>query len=132
MIKSVDEDISIPLTHVVNLLLESGTVPNAKKCAKVISISKSGNENTFCNYRQISILPAVSKILEKVVANKLLNFINSTNQYYEHQYDFHGGHSTIHAIIHLLIKVDHENDAKHKKLIINGGVSWSKQSVRYY
>jgi hypothetical protein len=116
LIKSVDEGISIPLTHVINLSLVSGIVPNAMKFAKVIPIFKSGNANTFSNYRPISILPVVSKILEKVVANNLVKFINDTNQYYEHQYGFRAGHSTIHPIIHLLNRVAQENDSKDKKL----------------
>jgi len=62
-----------------------------------------------------------------------VKFINSTNQYYEfeHQHDFCAGHSAIHPIIRLLNKVAQENDAKDKKTY-NGGVSWSKQSFRYY
>jgi hypothetical protein len=116
LIKSVDEGISIPLTHVINLSLVSGIVLNAMKFAKVIPIFKSGNANTFSNYRPISILPVVSNILEKVVANNLVKFINDTNQYYEHQYGFRAGHSTIHPIIHLLNRVAQENDSKDKKI----------------
>jgi len=116
LIKSVDEYISIPLTRVVNLSLASGIVPNAMKFAKVIPIFKSGNVNTISNYRPISILPVVSKLLEKVVANKFAKFINDTNQYYEHQYGFRADNSTIHPIIHLLNRVAQENDTKDKKL----------------
>ena len=57
LIKSVIQYILEPLTFIFNLSLESGTVPDKLKIAKVIPIFKSGNKHHFTNYRPISLLP---------------------------------------------------------------------------
>ncbi len=47
-------------------------------------------------------MPIFSKVLEKVVYNKLISFLETNSVLYKHQYGFRRGHSTIHPIIHLL------------------------------
>ena len=71
--KTIDE-ISIPITHIINQSLYSGLVPDKLKVSKIIPIFKSGNNKHFNNYRPISILPPISKILEKIVCNRLIHF----------------------------------------------------------
>ena len=56
-----------PLLNLLNLSLETGTVPTSLKTAKVIPIFKKGDKSLFDNYRPISLLPAISKIFEKCV-----------------------------------------------------------------
>ena len=108
--------ISEPLTHIVNLSLSTGVFPQDMKIAKVIPIYKSGEKNLLKNYRPISILPAFSKILEKVVATKLMKFLKSSNQLYEHQYGFRPQHSTVHPVLHLLNQITQENDKPTKNV----------------
>ena len=74
LLKSTIDEILIPLTHIINLSMESGTVPEKMKIAKIIPIYKSGEKDLFNNYRPISLLPALSKIMEKIVANRLVNW----------------------------------------------------------
>lgn len=64
-----------PLTHVINLSIESGQFPAPWKQARVIPIFKSGSQDQACNYRPISILPVFSKVLEKIVSNQLMAYI---------------------------------------------------------
>ena len=68
----------------------------------------------------ISILPALAKILEKVMANKLMHYMESNNLFYQHQYGCRPKHSTIHPIIHLLNQIAEENDntTKHLTLLV--------------
>ncbi len=106
---------ALPLTYIINLSLSNGTVPNDLKTAKVIPIFKSGDQSLFNNYRPISILPIFSKILEKIIANKVIKFLESTRQFYEHQYGFRPRHSTIHPVINLLKQIAQENDKPSKK-----------------
>ena len=61
----------------------TGIISNAMKIVKIIPNFKSGNTFSFKNYRPISILPAFSKIIMHFT---LLNFLNSSEQYYKHQY----------------------------------------------
>ena len=125
MKNSIDH-IILPLTHIINQSLATGIVPHDMKIAKVIPIFKSGNKNIFNNYRPISILPAFSKILEKVMANKLMNYMESNNLFYQHQYGFRPKHSTIHPIIHLLNQIAEENDNSTKDLTLSVFIDLSK------
>ena len=94
--------------------------------ANVIPIFKSGNKNIFNNYRPISILPAFSKILEKVMDNKLMNYMESNNLFYQHQYGFRPKHSTIHPIIQLLNQIADENYNTTKDLTLSVFIVLSK------
>ena len=57
----------LPITNLINVSLEQGIVPDAMKLAKVISIYKEKSRESFSNYRPISLLSNLSKVLEKVV-----------------------------------------------------------------
>ena len=96
------------------------------KVARVIPIFKNGEKTSFNNYRPISILPVFSKILEKIVAKKLLSFLESSEQLYQHQYGFRPNHCTTHPIIHLLNQVAMENDKPSKNLTITTLLDLSK------
>ncbi len=67
----------------------------------MLTVFKSGNPASCDNYRPISLLPSVSKILEKLVAIQLTNHIELNNLLYKHQYGFQKGKSTEHNLIHL-------------------------------
>ena len=91
-----------PITHIINRSLATGLVPEKIKEAKVIPIFKSADPSQLKNYRPISLLPAFSKLFEKIMYNKLMSFLNTNNILSNIQYGFRPKHSTIHPIIHLL------------------------------
>ena len=74
IIQETIDEIAIQITHIINQSLASGLVPDKLKISKIIPIFKSGNNKHFNNYRPISILPPISKILEKIVCNRLIIF----------------------------------------------------------
>ena len=88
LLKSTIDEILIPLTHIINISMQSGTVPEKMKIAKIIPIYKSGEKDIFNNYRPISLLPALSKIMDKIVANRLVNYFNRYDLFHKHQYGF--------------------------------------------
>lgn len=65
-IKYVIECIAPALTHIFNLAIQSGQIPDALKRSKVTVIYKGGNKNETTNYRPISVVPIFSKGLEKI------------------------------------------------------------------
>ena len=67
ILKHIGLNIAEPISILINTSITNGTVPELMKTAKVIPIYKSKARDDFSNYRQISILPTVSKILEKIV-----------------------------------------------------------------
>jgi hypothetical protein len=91
-----------PITHIVNLTLESGIFPTDLKCAKVVPIHKSGDPCLLNNYRPISLLSSFSKIFERIMYNKIMNFLDANDILYRQQYGFRAKHSTIHPVLHLL------------------------------
>ena len=113
LLKEILPIIISPLCHIFNLSLQTGYVPPRFKLAKVIPIFKTGDRDTFNNYRPISLLSSFSKVLEKVVAKQMYAFLYSNNVLYKHQYGFRRGHSTSHVLMHFLLKI---HDALHKNV----------------
>ncbi|XP_065650966.1 uncharacterized protein LOC136079171 [Hydra vulgaris] len=104
IIKSISF-IKIPLLHIFNLSLKHGVFPENLKCAKVTPIYKTGDPSDVSNYRPISILTCFSKILERVMYNRLFSFLTNNKILYDKQFGFKSGHSTDHVIIHLVHEI---------------------------
>ena len=99
-----------PLTFLINFSLRSGVFPSELKLARVVPIFKAGDSSALTNYRQISVLTFFAKVFEKVVYNKILDFISDHNVLYDHQYGFRKGRSTQHAIITLVDRITKSQD----------------------
>ena len=93
------------VTHLVNLSIKSGTVPSERKQAKVAPLFKSGNKDDLDNYRPISILPILSKILEKTVFHQLHSYLSENSLLSQYQSGFRANHSTQLAITFLTDKI---------------------------
>ena len=76
LLKDSAELIAAPLTHLVNLSLATNIFPADWKNAKIIPVYKSGTHSNLDNYRPISILPVLSKIIEKIVHRQLMSFLD--------------------------------------------------------
>ena len=76
---STIDEIVTPLAHIINQSFNTGIVPGNLKTVKVIPIFKSGDNTVLNNYRPISILPAISKVLEKLVCNRLVGFLEEND-----------------------------------------------------
>ena len=104
IMKSFKSDISYPLVHIFNQSFIHGIVPDQMKIAKVIPIHKKGDHSNFGNYRPISLLPAFSKILEKLVYNRMISFLDQNSILSDSQYGFRKGRSADLAILNRLKK----------------------------
>ena len=76
LIKSIKFDILDSLTLIINQSLVSGVFPDKLKLAKVIALCKKRDSTITDNYRPISLLPTLSKVLEKNVYNKLFSYFS--------------------------------------------------------
>lgn len=94
-----------PLTHIYNLSLESGIFPGKWKIAAVSPIFKNGTKDKPENYRPIALLSIISKILEKIVSNRLVNFLDTHNVISNRQFGFQRGKSTEDAVSLLTNKI---------------------------
>ena len=83
-----------PITDICNLSITSGKFPDSCKLAKLKPIYKKGSLTEASNYRPISLLPLISKVIEKVIHDQTSAFLNSRNLLYNYQSGFRKKHST--------------------------------------
>ncbi|KAL5271628.1 hypothetical protein ACHWQZ_G002041 [Mnemiopsis leidyi] len=80
---------------VINTSFSSGVFPSALKIAKVIPIHKGGSKTEVSNYRPISLLGSMSKVYEKLMHSRVLDFLDKNNSLFENQYGFRPGISSL-------------------------------------
>ena len=83
-----------PLTHIINISINSGYVPTDFKIARVKPLFKKNARTEVGNYRPVSILSVASKILERAVYVQLENYLTQNKILYELQSGFRGSFST--------------------------------------
>lgn len=99
ILKLLKHDISKPLSHIINLSFSSGCFPSLLKISKVIPVFKKGSPQDVSNYRPISLLSNIEKIIEKLMYSRIIKFLNCNNVLFSRQFGFRQGHSTSHALI---------------------------------
>ena len=105
IIKHVLPYILKPLTHIVNLSFKTGVFPNKLKTAKVLPVFKKGDPQTFENYRPISLLSCFAKIIERLMFNRVHDFLEAFHILCKGQYGFRPKHSTELALADALDKL---------------------------
>jgi len=94
--------IAEPISRIYNISVNSGVFPDSLKLAKVIPIFKKGDQKVMSNYRPISLLSNFGKLFEKLIAKRLLNFLNKFHVLSNNQFGFRKHHSTISALINII------------------------------
>lgn len=91
-----------PLTHLINLSLKNGIVPRAWKLARITPLHKGGDPTNVSHYRPISVLPVLSKVLEKVVFQQVIAYLIENDLLCSQQHGFRPKHSTSTAVINVI------------------------------
>ena len=112
VLKAVIECIAQPLVDICNLSFSSAVFPDKLKIAKICPIYKCEDKKIVSNYRPISILSVFSKILEKLMYDRLLCFLDSHQILEASQYGFRRKHSTYMALLDLVDKISCSLDDK--------------------
>ena len=112
IIKRSIGSISSPLTHIINLSITHWIVPDELKIARVVPIFKSGDKALFSNYRPISVIPCFSKFLERIIYNRIINYLNDFNVLCDNQYGFRKNRSPSLALIDLCDKMSSAFDRR--------------------
>ena len=112
VVKKCFGEINEPLKHLFNLPLENGIFPEKMKIAKVIPLFENGDPENITNYRPIAVISCFSKVLEGIMYNRSYKYLFEEKLLYSKQFGFQKGHSTDHAIVHLIDQIyeSFEND----------------------
>lgn len=102
LIKELKDVIISPLTKVINCCINSSTFPDALKLAKVVPIHKNGDIDNVNNYRPISLLPIFSKIVEKILCQQMISYLETNNLFNNSQFGYRSRKSTTAAILEFL------------------------------
>ena len=95
------KDLKTPLSNLVNLSFEYGAFPEILKIPSVTLIYRKDDPLSWDNYRPISVLSNISKIMEK----RLFFFPENNNSLYEFKFGFRNKTSTNNALIHITEKI---------------------------
>ena len=108
VIKILGNELSGPLVNLINEHIRSGTFPAEFKCAKVVPLHKNGGEDNPNNYRPISLLPSISKIFERVLYNRLLDYFTYCNLFFCNQFGFRPKKLAVDALVHITETIRHD------------------------
>ncbi|CAH2094200.1 unnamed protein product [Euphydryas editha] len=106
------------ISYICNLSFSTGVFPIALKRSKICPIYKSGDRNCVDNYRPISILPTLSKIIERVINKRLIKYLETNNLLSTAQFGFRRNKSTSDAVQELIDFTVTNLDSKNKTIAI--------------
>ncbi|KAK3516005.1 hypothetical protein QTP70_000860, partial [Hemibagrus guttatus] len=120
MLQTISPDLLPFITTVINGSLTSGHVPTGFKKARVIPILKKPalDPSDISNYRPVSLLSFLSKILERVVCNQLSDYLMQNNLHDPNQSGFKAAHSTETALLAVTEKLHAARSAKLSSVLI--------------
>ena len=92
------EVLAIPLTRIINASITEGKFPEIWKCGIVTPVLKKGSSKDKTNYRPVSCLSVLSKVLEKIVCSQVTKFLEDNGLLPQNQHGFRAGRSTMTAL----------------------------------
>ena len=102
LLKYVKQELVDGLVIVFNKSSQERCFPEVLKLARVILIHKGGETTDPTNYRPISLSSVFEKLIEKVMLNRILKFLNKNDILYKYQFGFRKNHATTHALTEVI------------------------------
>ena len=112
LLKLLNTSIAYPLSIIFNQSISTGIFPEKMKLAEVIPLYKGKDSDEIINYRPISLLITMSKVIEKLIYQRTISFIEKNDILYNSQYGFRSKRSCEHAIQELIGNVLESKNAK--------------------
>ena len=113
LLKDAAQKVANPIAYFINLTFSTGKIPQEWKEAKVTPVFKFGEKYDVNNYRPISVLPLLSKVMERAIQIQLASFLTENNVLSEHQSGFRKRH-TIQTVVTYLSDFILEHKDKQK------------------
>ena len=98
-IKENTSIMAILLKYAINREIQNSSYPDSLKVIKIIPIYKGGNKNEAKSYRPICITSILAKTYDKILNNRLMNYLESNNLITQHQHAYRKNHSCNTALI---------------------------------
>ena len=114
VLKKAAQVVSPYLKTAFNKCISEGVFPQCMKIAKVVPIFKTGEKNVASNYRPISILGNLSKVLEKIIHKRLMNYLEKFSLLADNQYGFRKKKNSIQAATSLYKTIEGNWESKVK------------------
>lgn len=124
-------NIPLILTAIINLCFISANVPDLWKIAKVRALHKSGCLTNPSNYRPISVLPLISKIMEKIVYKKLFEYLTENKLLSKFQFGFRCAHSCTDALLSIIYDIYKNLNNMDKVCVITIDIRKAFDSVNH-
>ena len=110
LLKDASAMVTKPITAIINASLSQSKVPDEWKAGYVIPSFKKGRKDNVDNYLLISILPAISKLLERVMHTQLVSYLEENHLLSPFQCVFRKQHSTTFAALSFADKIQRNID----------------------
>uniref|UniRef100_A0A1B6FP21 Reverse transcriptase domain-containing protein n=1 Tax=Cuerna arida TaxID=1464854 RepID=A0A1B6FP21_9HEMI len=117
LIKTNFNYLKSPILHIINQSILQGKFPDIYKIGKVVPVYKSGAKNHIINYRPITLLSNISKILEKCIKNQLFKYLIDNNLLFANQFGFRSDKS-INDNLFMITKHIQESLNENKKNLL--------------
>ena len=122
LLKAASDHIHVPFAFICNLSLRTGEFPSDWKLARVTPLFKAGAKDDVNNYRPVSILSVVSKLLEGIVHDQLYQSLVASDVLTEWQSGFRPGFSTTTAASYLVDTILTDMDSKGGGQMLTGAI----------
>ena len=129
--KEIADIISEPLSLLFNECAAKGEFPKLLKISRITPIFKCGDEESCGNYRPISNIHKIAKIFEKIISNRMLNFINKHKLLNKSQFGFRPGYGTIDALHAIMNFIYNSINEKKQALAIFLDLSKAFDTVKH-
>ena len=113
-LKTYSDYLITPLLLLFNKSLDENIFPTALKHAEVVPIQKLANVFTPNNFRSISILPAISKLSELIIRDRMLDFLMKCSLFSDYQFGFLPKRNTSEAIYEHIMEIIQNLEAGKK------------------
>ena len=102
IIKLIKGEITPALTHIINLSLRHNTYPEKWKSSKVVPLYKKDDPLNPKNYRPVALIPVLSKVLERVVSQQIIQYLSKNNILNPNHHAYRSKHKTSTAMIQMV------------------------------
>ncbi|XP_075150516.1 uncharacterized protein LOC142224618 [Haematobia irritans] len=130
-VRMIFPSIARHLLHICNTVLTSSSYPRAWKVAKVIPVPKVKNPCHFSEFRPISIVPALSKVVEILMDDQIGTYLMENSVISDNQSGFRKGYSTTTLLVDLVDEVRRRVDLKEFVLVVSLDFSRAFDSISH-